>query len=504
MHAAPLAQTAPVVKTNRGSVEGTVADGISVFKGIPFAAPPVGELRWREPQDAAAWQGVRKADAFSKACMQNPDAAELGGQPNPGPISEDCLYLNVWTPTTGVSTTVKRPVMVWIYGGAFVIGAATLPGYDGVPLAKKGAVVVSFNYRLGALGFFAHPALEKENPAGPVNFGLFDQVAALKWVQKNIAAFGGDPNNVTIFGESAGAQSVLSLFASPMARGLFHKGIAESIYGIPEFTRAQAIQTGVNVASAVGLKGATATAEELRALPAERFAKVEGVGTSLAPVAVVGDAVLPQSILDTFGKGQEAPVPLIIGSNSDEATVATGFGINPAALIKQLGVARVAVKALYPGVKDDGQLGSDLIRDLVFVAPARKLATLHSKHAPAWRYYFSHVPIGLQKEWAGGVPHGGEIPFVFSTLNLEAAWQGKINDADRELSRRVTDYWFEFARTGAPASTGGPAWPKHDARNDKLMEFGDTAAMRTNFSRTRLSLFDALYPKVLALVFARK
>ena len=243
------AQTAAVVKTQGGDVQGVAERDVVAFKGIPYAAPPVGNLRWREPQPATAWPGVRKGDAYGTACIQKPGLSQANGG-DPGPLSEDCLYLNVWTPKADPAA--RLPVMVWIHGGAYIFGGGSLPLYDGAPRAKKGAVVVTLNYRLLQLGFFAHPALQKENPGGPANFGLLDQIAALRWVQRNIAEFGGNPGNVTILGQSAGGKSVLALFASPLARGLFQKGIAQSSYGVPDATTAKALQAGIKAADALG------------------------------------------------------------------------------------------------------------------------------------------------------------------------------------------------------------------------------------------------------------
>lgn len=490
-----------IVTTTSGRVEGTANSGVTAFKGIPYAAPPVGNLRWREPQPAPAWDGMRKADAFGPSCIQPSGSMTETNAGGTGPQSEDCLTLNVWTPAADPNA--RRPVMVWIYGGAFIIGASRVPAYDGVPFAQRGAVVVSFNYRLGQLGFFNHPALEAERPNGPLNFGLLDQIAALKWVQQNIAAFGGDPSNVTIFGESAGAQSVLYLMTSPLARGLFHKAIAQSSYGLPEFTRTQAVSLGVRIADGVGLSGASATLDELRAVPAEQFAQLKGLSTS--PVAIIGDGVLPTGILDAFEKGEEAPVPLIIGANSDEATVATAFGLDPAKLVENVrGLPNVALRVLYPRVTDDAQIGRELIRDLVFIAPTQRLAALHAKRAPSWRYFFSYVPEDMRAAWANGVPHGGEIPFVFNTLDLTAQMQGNVLDADRAFAAVVNEYWFEFARAGAPTAIGNPAWPSFDNRNDKVMELGEEIAVRGNFLRARLDLFSALYPRVIAAVMSRR
>ena len=482
--ASPMSDS-PVVKIAHGALQGTRQSNLSVFKGIPYAAPPVGDLRWRAPQPVANWNDVRRADAFGSACIQ-PETQATNGAGSVGTVSEDCLYLNVWTPNA--EPNAKLPVMVWIHGGALVQGAGSLPLYDGSKLAELGAVVVTLNYRLGPLGFFSHPALDKANANGPVNFGLLDEIAALKWVQENISAFGGDPNNVTIFGESAGAQSILALFASPLARGLFQRGIAESSYGIPSHTRSKAQQVGIQVANAVGLNGADATLKELRDVPAERFPATNQKGTTLAPSFIVGDAALPEPILDIFQKGAEAPVPLILGNNSNEATVAELFGIDPAKLIEKLGVAKIALKPLYPGVTDDADLGRQVIRDLIFTAFAKRIADAHATRAPSWRYYFSYLPQKLRGT-EPGVSHGGEIVFVFDTFDRTPAYQNIVTDADRTMAQRVGDYWFAFAQTGKPEPQNEPAWAQSTKANDTVMEFGDTISPQSNFMKTRLNVF---------------
>lgn len=478
---------APIVKISSGQLQGVGENNLAVFKGIPYVAAPVGDLRWRDPQPVAPWDGVRKADAFGNECPQ--PAAVIEGAGSFATSSEDCLYLNVWTPKTDASA--KLPVMVWIHGGALVIGGSSNPAYDGTSLSTRGAVVVSFNYRLGHLGFFSHPALDKQSPRGTVNFGLLDEIAALKWVQQNIAAFGGDPNNVMIFGESAGGQSVLALFASPLARGLFQKGVVESSYGIPSNTRAKALAAGTKVADDLGLGGENATLEQLRAVPAETLATLNGKDVTLAPGFVVGDAALPEPILDIFQKGNEAPVPMIIGNNSDEATVATAFGVDPAVIIQKLGVAKIAVKSLYPGVTDNEQLGREVIRDLIFTSFTKRMADLHSARAPSWRYYFSYVPVNLRGK-EPGVPHGGEIVFVFDTGDLVPADHAIFTDADRAMSKQVSDYWFTFAQSSNPSPAGEPVWEQASAKSDQTMEFGETIAMQSNFMRTRLNVFIGL------------
>jgi para-nitrobenzyl esterase len=266
---AAVAHAGPTAATASGRVEGTEVDGVAVFKGLPYAAAPVGALRWRAPQPAPAWQNTRDATRYGPACTQKRGPSLEGGG-DVGPTSEDCLFVNVWTPNAEPGAAL--PVMVWIHGGAFVIGSGSLPFTDGTVLARRGVVVVSFNYRLGPLGFVVHPALEREATAqpAPANFGLQDQIAALRWVQRNIAAFGGDPKRVTIFGESAGAQSVLALMASPPARGLFQHAIAQSPYGLPSHTRDKARGTGNKLADALGLRGARASAAQLRASASPR------------------------------------------------------------------------------------------------------------------------------------------------------------------------------------------------------------------------------------------
>ena len=472
-----------VVNTAGGEVEGSLDDDVVSFKGIPYAAPPVGDLRWRSPQPALQWPGVRKTKTYGKACMQ-PLGKSTEDAGDPGPLSEDCLYLNLWTPRAGPAG--KLPVMVWIHGGAYVQGAGGLPFYDGGPLAKRGAVVINFNYRLGPLGFFAHPAIEKEDPKGTANFGLLDQIALLHWVQRNVAQFGGDPNNVTIFGESAGGKSVVALFASPLARGLFHKGIAMSSPGMPDTTRAKALTQGVNLAEAVGLKGAEASAAELRAVPADKLVQLPLNLYSIVPISP--DLVLPQSLQDTFAAGHEAPLPLILGNTSDDASVAIALGIDPAEVVKKLGAAGILLKALYPGVKDKQELARQAARDLVFTLPARWIADRHSKRAPSWRYYFDYTAVNDRNRFPAGVPHGGEIIYFLDTGELNPGTQGRLTREDREYSRRASEYFLQFARTGRPSAANLADWPTHGTKRDETLIFDETIQARSNFMRARLNI----------------
>ena len=481
------ALAAPVVDTASGRVAGTQTQEIAVFRGLPYAAPPVGALRWRAPQPAAPWPDTRDASKAGNACPQKRGLSLEGGG-DPGTLDEDCLNLNVFTPRAEPGA--RLPVMVWLHGGALIFGAGGLPIYDGAALARQGVVVVTVNYRLGPLGFFVHPAIEREAPGGAVNFGLLDQIAALQWVKRNIAAFGGDPNNVTLFGQSAGAQSVLALMSSPLSQELMQRAIVQSAYGLPARPRAKARETGVRVASAVGLAGADASADQLRSVPAERLAALEGNDLSLAPGFIVGDPVVPVTPFEAFRAGTQAKIPLLIGSNSDETSVALAFGIQPAKLIQKLGIGGVLVWPLYRGVKDDAELGRQVVRDAVFTAFARRIAVLHAAKAPVWRYYFSRVPDGLRGKQPG-VLHGGEVPSVFGTADLCACTGASPTDGDRAAARAVMARWVGFARDGRPDVPGLPAWPADAKFKSVLLEFGDKQVVRPDFMRHRLNAFIA-------------
>ena len=473
---------APLAVTAQGPLQGQLVDGIAVFRGIAFAAPPVGALRWRAPQPVEKSNTVRVADTTGPSCMQKRGVSlENGG--DPGVLNEDCLYLNVFSPPA--KPGVRLPVMVWIHGGALLFGGGALPIYDGRPLAQRGVVVVSINYRLGALGFFAHPALDQESAQGPVNFGLLDQIAALRWVQTNIAAFGGDPAQVTIAGQSAGAQSVLALMASPITAGLFGAAIVESAYGLPSHSRGKARQTGVAIATAMGYPGAAASAAELRSIPAERLAELTP-NLSLGPSLIVGDQAMPLPLLAAFQQGRAHAVPLMIGSNSDDASVIEAFGVDPATLVQQMGAARILLHALYPGVSDQRQLGREVARDALFTAFARRIAALHSARAPTWRYYFSYagMPSGT------GAHHGGEVPFVLANIEQCQCLSRAVTPLDQTVERRTTDRWASFVRTRVPA--GQIAWPQDDRRRSQALEIGDQEIPRADFMAARLNAFIAV------------
>ena len=481
------AVAAPLVKRHRVVSPARRRRTSRCSEASPYAAPPVGALRWRAPQPVTPWANTRDASKPGDACPQKRGLSLEGGG-DPGTLNEDCLNLNVFTPRAEPGA--RLPVMVWLHGGALIFGSGGLPLYDGAPLASQGVVVVTLNYRLGPLGFFVHPAIEREAPGDGVNFGLLDQIAALQWVRRNIDAFGGDPGNVTLFGQSAGAQSVLALMTSPLSRDLMQRAVVQSAYGIPARPRGMARDTGVRVATAVGLPGADASAAQLRAVPAEQLAALEGNDLSLAPGFIVGDPVVPVLPVEAFRAGRQARIPLLIGSNSDETSVALAFGIQPARLIKKLGIGEVLLRPLYRDVKEDAELGRQVVRDVVFTAFARRIAVLHAVKAPVWRYYYDRVPDGLCGKHLG-VPHGGEVAPVFGTADLCACTGVIPTDGDRAAARAMTARWVEFARSGQPNIAGLPVWPADTKRKNVLLEFGDTQVVRSAFMRRRLDTFIA-------------
>lgn len=509
-----------IIETDKGKVEGITRDGVTVFKGIPFAAPPVRELRWDRPHDTEEWPGVRKADTFGKASIQ-PVFPSMDGTEPVGEQSEDCLYLNVWT--TGGGATARKPVMVWIHGGAFRIGSGSSKVYDGSSLAKRGAVVVTFNYRLGYLGFFAHPALDQTAPDGPANFGLLDQIKALQWVKDNIAQFGGNPGSVTIFGQSAGAVSVLSLFCSGEAANLFHRGIAQSAYAIPEASRDKALVIGAAAATRVFGLGDRPTLDQLRALPAEVFARTEfpnpGIPMpfpTLGPVVVVGDCVLRTGVRDTFEAGDQRHLPLILGSTSHEESILTAFGIDPAWVLAKIEEeegpeAIEALKNLYrrdpelhipEDIDNPTRFGGLVVRDFLFTAQARFIAHQHCPKAAARRYYHSYVPEQLRSSWRYGVPHGGELAFPFDSLGSVLTKDYRFTPADRQVASKISNYWLTFAEGGTP--TGDVAWPKHervflDVR-DWTLRLDDPCAQLQDFRITRLAKFAEMYKALIPII----
>jgi para-nitrobenzyl esterase len=468
------------VSTKSGLLTGVPGElpGVRVFKGIPFAAPPVGPLRWRAPMPPAAWTGVKAADTFSDNCMQR--AAGGGAFPPHGgdraatTMSEDCLYLNVYT--AAASANDRRPVMVWIHGGALTSGAGAI--YEGEELATKGVVVVTVNYRLGPFGFLAHPELTAESEHhSSGNYGFLDQIAALHWVHDNVAAFGGDPSRVTIFGESAGSWSVNYLTASPLAKGLFQRAIGESGGEFaPERSLADAEKQGVEFARGLG----ASSLAELRAKSAEDILNARS-GTG----ANVDGWFLPQDVHDTFVAGKQNDVPMIVGSNADEGTIFTrdtALETFQTQSRQRYGPQVDAFFKIYPAASDAEATAAQAaaMRDFTFGWEMRTWARLQRQTGKSniYMYFFSHVPPGPNAARVGA-QHGAEIPYVFNWMNGrykmldDTPW----SDADRALGEQVSTYWVNFATTGNPNGAGLPAWPVYDAKANQVMRFGDAAAV---------------------------
>jgi len=436
------AQPAPTVSIDSGALRGTTEDGVTSWKGIPFAAPPVGPLRWRAPQPAARWSGTRDATAYGHDCMQVPfpsDAAPLGTPP-----AEDCLYANVWHPANGAT---KLPVIVWIYGGGFVNGGASPPTYSGAGLAKQGVVFMSFNYRVGRFGTFAHPALTKANEDKGLrgNYGYMDQLAALKWVQRNIASFGGDPANVTIIGESAGGMSVHTLVTSPLTKGLFAKAVVMSGGdggGMGGANLGAIEKIGVDFAQSKGIAANDPQAlAKLRGLSAEQVTDglsmmklfmPAGPRTFASPFA---DGTLAVDAGTAYRSGNFAHVPIMIGATSADMGGKTGM----------------------------------------MVAGARNVeSVIAGKGVPVYAYRFSYVAESLKDPGAG---HASDIPFFFDTQAIK--YGAQATPRDNAMGKTISAYIVNFAKAGDPNGAGLAAWPRYDRTQDAIMDFaksGDAVA----------------------------
>jgi para-nitrobenzyl esterase len=499
----------PVIKTLSGDVRGATVDGISSFKGIPYAAPPVGEWRWRPPQPVKKWKGVRDTNKFCSDCAQMGFPRGAGDSISKN-SSEDCLFLNIWTPA-GTAKNAKLPVMVWIHGGAFVFGSGAMRDFSGSSFTDKGVILVSINYRLGRLGFFAFPALSNEHPEeSKGNYAYMDQIAALKWVKENIASFGGNPGNVTIFGESAGGVSVHSLITIPSAEGLFKKAISESgggrdgvLTGRPinkenadSYYPVSAETIGVNFAKKHGIEGTDAAAlAKLRELTVAQI--IDGGQESNGPS---GPATYPGPILDgklvvetaqsAYNAGRQAKVSLIIGSNSAEVPAGFVNARSKEDLLKLFGNMQNEAATVYDTTNFPKML-SMVNTDKVWAEPARFTASAFAaKGSPAYIYLFSYVSPSMQQMMRFGAGHASEIAYVFD--NLTSRNGAPIADKDKEVAKMMNMYWTNFAKTGNPNGSGLPNWPVFNSSKDEIIEFqaDGTANGKPDPKKARLDLIE--------------
>lgn len=478
------------VRTHYGSVSGAETQGLRVFKGIPYATPPVGDLRWKRPLPPKPWTGVRPATEFAASCIQP--------SPRVQKQSEDCLYLNVW----GLPSARNAPVMLWIHGGGYLGGSGSVPLYDGSSLARLGAVVVTINYRLGVFGFLAHPQLSRESPQHVSgNYGLLDQIAALQWVRENIAAFGGDPKNVTIFGESAGAGSVSCLLFSPLAKGLFHHAIAESgalddqlkslrnpVGGIES-----AEHQGSEVARMVGCGGAK-TLDCLREMSERLLLKMLPPSVSCLECTqrdtfgpVMDGYVIPGQPYELLRAGKLNPATILTGSNRGEGTIVIGGRPVPDVAGYRVWMAARfqdhtgKVLATYPAESNDAVRAAlrDVYTDSWYLCPSRSLAAAAKT---SWLYQFTRVRPGTEMRTA----HGSELPYVFDTLNTVP---GRVEDIDRKLAALMSAAWYRFAAEGDPNGDGLPEWPRYDRKSEVNMEFGVTVQLNHRLQASQCDMW---------------
>ena len=479
------------VQVAGGIIEGLITDDLTIFKGIPFAAPPVGDLRWKAPQPVEKWEGVKQTIDYAPAPMQ-------GGNPASGK-SEDCLYLNVWTPAK--TSTEKLPVLVWIYGGGFSFGSTSDPVHNGEHLARKGVVLVSIAYRVGQLGFLAHPELSAENPNGVSgNYGLLDQIAGLQWIQNNISAFGGDPGKVTIFGESAGGIAVSMLCASPLAKGLFHGAISQSggsfgptrpttYPGENMKTLHQGELDGVEYLNGFGVK----SIEELRKLDAEKL--IPKGWTMPGGWPIVDGYVIPDDQYKLYEAGNYNDVPVLIGYNSDEG-LSFPLGRTPAEYVSGLeqrfGPFAKDLLAAYPvGENNIPRSARNLMRDAAFGWHTWSWARLQSRggKSDVYFYYFDQHPERIEgsPQADHGTPHGVDVPFVF--MNLDSS-NPNTTESDLEVSEIMGTYWTNFAKYGNPNGKGVLNWPAFREENSVVMYLGSTAYLGQVPDEASLNVLD--------------
>jgi len=486
----------PVANTESGVLTGISEAGLAIYKGVPFASAPIGDLRWRPPLPVAPWTGQRNADAFAPACMQ--EGVSMPGETQPT-ASEDCLYLNIWTPVR--NSQERLPVIVWIYGGGYTNGSASMPLYWGDRLAHKGVVVVTIAYRVGPLGFLAHPALTRESPyKSSGNYGLMDQIAALEWIQRNIVSFGGDSNRVTIAGQSAGSMSVSMLMASPRAKGLFQRAIGESgglfepLQLSPHYLLAIAEREGQEYGASLGVT----SLQELRQLPAQALFKGKAGGISHP---VIEPYVLPVDPYEAFIAGKQNDVPLLLGSNAEEARAFVNPSLVTAATFtasieRSFGPLPPQIVLGYRHSTDQEARQSriDLETDLRFGWDMWAWAKLQAEtgHRPVYYYSFRQAPpfpVGSVYEgWRAS--HFAELWYVFDHLD-QAPWDWSA--ADRKLAAEMSSYWVNFAKSGNPNSAGLPAWPRFSAGRGRVLYLGDPITVGGVANLGGLTVLDAVY-----------
>jgi len=497
-----------VVKLDSGKISGVQQGGTWTYLGIPYAKPPVGNLRWKPPEAPVAWSGTRACTKYGATCPQPP------GQISYGKTSEDCLYLNVWTPAK--ASTEKLPVMVWIYGGAFTTGSGSDPGFNGVNLTKQGVIVVTINYRVGMFGFMAHPELSKESPhSSSGNYGLMDMIQALKWVKKNINGFGGDPGRVTVFGQSSGAESIQYLLVSPPARGLFQRAISESgprwHYGwISPMnpTLEDAYKTGEQMAVNLGCDKASDQIAAMRAKSSDEVLQASGytVEESCPPTGIqaavnVDSWVVPDKPETLYNAGKQMNVPVLIGENKDDGTA---FGAivqknnittaqYPTIIQGAVGDASAAeVTAMFP-VTSDAQVGatvSNLLTQMDFASCARYIcqSTTTKTNSKAFLYQFTRVPPNKAGALLG-CHHSAELEYVFGNLPSSEGFGPK----DTEISNTMMGYWTRFAKTGDPNGGGSTAWPAYSSSKEQNLEIGDQVTVNAGLFKAQCDLSEKIY-----------
>lgn len=481
------------VRTENGWISGVTENEIQVFRGIPYAAPPVGDLRWKPPQPVDNWQGTYRAEEFSPACMQIPPPEGSFYQveffPEPEPLSEDCLYLNIWTKSH--SQNEQKPIMVWIHGGGFSQGSGSMPTFDGTAFARKGVVLVTLNYRLGIFGLFAHPQLSSETEyRSSGNYGLLDQVQALTWIKQNIAAFGGDPDNITLFGQSSGAGNINKLMVSPMAEGLFHRAILQSgsayTFGLSAWLEDME-QRGTAFTEQMEVE----SVQKLREWPADTLLE-RSKGFPLSPG--IDGWLVPEEPQAVFARGGQHPVSLMAGSVADEGNTLFGPKLN-ADIFKNMignsyGEDAERFLDLYPHNTDAEARESfnKAWRDNMAWG-AHTLAGVHSATAgtDAYLYYFNQTPPGRNPDRYGAF-HSSEIAYLFQSLDaVDRPW----TSTDRDLANIMSEYWVNFATTGDPNGTRLPAWPAYNTTDRVVLELKERIETRQILDKKILDFYDS-------------